>query len=304
MLNQLYEVLTAYGPVDEVWFEDVMARENEWSVIAVKKGGDGKYERVLPYNSADEGSREALLKAQPNAAALQWFSAECDVSIRPGWFYHADQQPKSVAQLADLWYRSMGRGAVLLLNIPPDTNGLLPAADVARLKEFRERTEHELPADLARDARVTDDSAGTRIVELAKLLEIDRIRLPEDIRHGQQVEHFVVEAEVGGLDGRRRAGHHRRDPHPAPAPARADHGTALETAGHPGPISHPHQGVRPVQLTGVTQTGGAWPCRALPVSAYGMDRAATCRIVSVGCGSGVPGDRWCRSEVQGGLCPP
>ncbi|WP_406381532.1 alpha-L-fucosidase [Streptomyces sp. NBC_00117] len=224
MLNQLYEVLTAYGPVDEVWFEDVMARENEWSVIAVKKGGDGKYERVLPYNSADEGSREALLKAQPNAAALQWFSAECDVSIRPGWFYHADQQPKSVAQLADLWYRSMGRGAVLLLNIPPDTNGLLPAADVARLKEFRERTEHELPADLARDARVTDDSAGTRIVELAKLLEIDRIRLPEDIRHGQQVEHFVVEAEVGGPGRSPPSWAPSARPASCPCPRRSRHG--------------------------------------------------------------------------------
>ncbi|RVU28136.1 alpha-1,3/4-fucosidase [Streptomyces antnestii] len=243
MLNQLYEVLTEYGPVDEVWFdgaqgrippdkvekydwdswyalvrelapdasiavsgpdvrwvgnEDGMARENEWSVIAVKQGDNGKYGRVLPYNSADEGSREALLKAQPNAAALQWFPAECDVSIRPGWFYHADQQPKSVAQLTDIWYRSVGRGAVLLLNVPPDTNGLLPAADVARLREFRERTERELPVDLTRDARVTDDGAGTRTVDLGRPLAVDRIRLAEDIRHGQQVEHFVVEAEVGG----------------------------------------------------------------------------------------------------------
>ncbi|MEV1022833.1 alpha-L-fucosidase [Streptomyces sp. NPDC050264] len=243
MLNQLYEVLTEYGPVDEVWFdgaqgrippdkvetydwdswyslvralapnasiavsgpdvrwvgnEDGMARENEWSVIAVKDSGNGKYDRVLAYDSADEGSRDALLKAQPDAAALQWWPAECDVSIRPGWFYHADEQPKSVEQLTDIWYRSVGRGAVLLLNIPPDTDGLLPAADVARLKEFRERTDRELPEDLTRGARVREDRAGTRTVDLGRPTTVDRIRIAEDIRHGQQVEHFVVEALVDG----------------------------------------------------------------------------------------------------------
>ncbi|MEV3856341.1 alpha-L-fucosidase [Streptomyces sp. NPDC050095] len=243
MLNQLYEVLTEYGPVDEVWFDgaqgrippdkvekydwdswyalvralapnasiavsgpDVrwvgneggMARENEWSVIPVKDTGNGKYDYVLPYDAEDNGSREALVEAQPNAAALQWWPAECDVSIRPGWFYHADQQPKTVEQLTDIWYRSVGRGAVLLLNVPPDTDGLLPAADVARLKEFRERTDRELPRDLARGARVRDDGAGTRTLDLGRATAVDRIRIAEDIRHGQQVEHVVVEAQVNG----------------------------------------------------------------------------------------------------------
>ncbi|MFI6879797.1 alpha-L-fucosidase [Streptomyces sp. NPDC050400] len=243
MLNQLYEVLTEYGPVDEVWFDgaqgrippdkvekydwdswyaliralapdasiavsgpDVrwvgneggMARENEWSVIPVKDTGNGKYDYALPYDAPDNGSREALVEAHPTAAALQWWPAECDVSIRPGWFYHADQQPKSVEQLTDIWFRSVGRGAVLLLNVPPDRDGLLPAADVARLKEFRERTDRELPRDLARGARVTDDGAGSRTVDLGRPLAVDRIRLAEDIRLGQQVEQFVVEAAVDG----------------------------------------------------------------------------------------------------------
>ncbi|WP_420037014.1 alpha-L-fucosidase [Streptomyces sp. cg28] len=243
MLNQLYEVLSEYGPVDEVWFdgaqgrippdkvetydwdswyalvralapdasiavsgpdvrwvgnEDGMARENEWSVIAVKDSGNGRYDRVLPYDSADEGSRDALLAAQPDAAALQWWPAECDVSIRPGWFYHANQQPKSVDELTGIWYRSVGRGAVLLLNVPPDTDGLLPAADVARLKEFRERTDRELPEDLARGGRVTAGRDGGRTVDLGAPRAVDRIRIAEDIRHGQQIEHFVVEAWVDG----------------------------------------------------------------------------------------------------------
>ncbi|MFE1950955.1 alpha-L-fucosidase [Streptomyces sp. NPDC059524] len=243
MLNQLYEVLTEYGPVDEVWFDgsqgrippdkvekydwdswyaliralapdasiavsgpDVrwvgneggLARENEWSVIPVKDSGNGKYDYALPYDAPDDGSRDALLEARSKAAYLQWWPAECDVSIRPGWFYHSDQQPKSVAQLTDIWFRSVGRGAVLLLNVPPDTNGLLPAADVTRLREFRERTDRELPGDLARDAKVTVDDAGTRTVDLGRPVAVDRIRLAEDIRHGQQVESFVVEAEGDG----------------------------------------------------------------------------------------------------------
>ncbi|MFC9462610.1 alpha-L-fucosidase [Streptomyces sp. NPDC058430] len=243
MLNQLYEVLTEYGPVDEVWFDgaqgrippekvetydwdswyaviralapgatmavrgpDVrwvgneggLAREDEWSVVPVKDSGNGSVDYALRYDAPDQGSRDALAQSRSVAQYLQWWPAECDVSIRPGWFYHADQQPKSADQLADIWFRSVGRNSVLLLNIPPDTDGLLPAADVARLKEFRERIDRELPEDLADGARVRDDGAGTRTVDLRTAREVDRIRLAEDIRHGQQVEQFVVEAKSGG----------------------------------------------------------------------------------------------------------
>lgn len=99
--------------------------------------------------------------------------------------------------MTDIYFRSVGRNSVLLLNIPPDTDGLLPAADVARLREFRERVDRELPEDLARDARTTA-APGRVTVDLGREQEVDRIRLAEDIRHGQQVESFVVEAQQGG----------------------------------------------------------------------------------------------------------
>jgi len=242
MLNQLYEVLTEYGPVDEVWFDgaqgrippdkvekydwdswyalaralapdasiavsgpDVrwvgneggLAREDEWSVVPVTEKDNGRADYALAYDAPDEGSRDALVAAQPVADYLQWWPAECDVSIRDGWFYHADQQPKSVDELTDIYFRSVGRNSVLLLNIPPDTEGLLPAADVARLREFRERVDRELPADLAHGA-VVGSSAGVFTVDLGADREVDRIRLAEDIRYGQQVEHVVVEAYAGG----------------------------------------------------------------------------------------------------------
>ncbi|MGW1893651.1 alpha-L-fucosidase [Streptomyces sp. NPDC002004] len=264
MLNQLYEVLTQYGPVDEVWFDgaqgrippdrvekydwdswyalvralapdasiavsgpDVrwvgneggLARENEWSVVPVTELDHGRTDYALPYDAPDQGSREALLRARGSADYLQWWPAECDVSIRPGWFHHADQQPKSVEQLTDIWFRSVGRNSVLLLNVPPDNRGLLADADVARLREFRERIGRELPVDLARGTRAGGDggrpcaavdgdprtawtapapSHGTLTLDLGGTREVDRIRLAEDIRHGQQIEHVVVEAYTDG----------------------------------------------------------------------------------------------------------
>ncbi|MGC0335969.1 alpha-L-fucosidase [Streptomyces sp. SLBN-8D4] len=238
MLNTLYEVLTEYGPVDEVWFdgaqghippdkvesydwdswytlvralapdaaiavtgpdlrwvgnESGIAREDEWSVIPVKENQYGRTDWALSYDTPDEGSRAALMKARPATDYLQWWPAECDVSIRDGWFYHADQQPKSVDYLTEIFFGSVGRNAVLLLNVPPDTDGLLHDTDVVRLREFRERLERELPRDLAQGAprTVTPDRVT---LDLGREQEVDRIRLAEDIRHGQQVESFVVEA--------------------------------------------------------------------------------------------------------------
>ncbi|RFU82988.1 alpha-1,3/4-fucosidase [Streptomyces triticagri] len=264
VLNQLYEVLTEYGPVDEVWFDgakgripddeveeydwdswyaliralapdaaiavsgpDVrwvgneggLAREDEWSVVPVKEQTYGRTDVALPADAPEHGSRDALLEARTVATHLQWWPAECDVSIRPGWFYHEDEQPKSVDELTDIYFRSVGRNSVLLLNIPPDRRGLLPDADVERLSAFRARVEAELPEDLAHGAAASGDgsgagravdgdpdsawvapapSRGTLEIDLGREQEVDRIRLAEDIRHGQQVEQLVVEARVEG----------------------------------------------------------------------------------------------------------
>ena len=68
-----------------------------------------------------------------------WVVGQCDVSIRPGWFYHASQDSlvKSPEELVDIYYKSVGRNALLLLNLPPDKRGLIPENDVQVLKEFR-----------------------------------------------------------------------------------------------------------------------------------------------------------------------
>lgn len=231
MLGQLHEVLTGYGPIDEIWFDgslgripddraehydfdswytlirtlspdtviancgpDVrwvgnetgLAREDEWNVVPVRVDRDRV--DVLPtYDAPDLGSRQALENAEQ--AWLQWWPAEVDVSIRPGWFYHDDERPKTPGELMAIYGESVGRGAVLLLNIPPDRRGHLPAEDVAVLREWASLIERdwEGPLPARRDGEV---------LEFDEPAEVARVALAEDLRHGQLIEDLVVEAEV------------------------------------------------------------------------------------------------------------
>jgi alpha-L-fucosidase len=154
----------------------------------------------------------------------QWVPAECDVSIRPGWFYHPseDDQVKTPEQLIDLYYDSVGRGAVLLLNIPPDRRGQINENDVKSLREFRRRLDATFADDLARHAKVTasntrgDDSrfapknviAGRRdrywstgdfvttpeiVLDLGKPVTFNVVRLREYLPLGQRVEAFGLD---------------------------------------------------------------------------------------------------------------
>jgi len=86
-----------------------------------------------------------------------WVPAECDVSIRPGWFYHPgeDGSVKTPGQLLDLYFDSVGRGATLLLNVPPDRRGQIHPSDAAALLEFARRRDALFADDLARHARAT-----------------------------------------------------------------------------------------------------------------------------------------------------
>ncbi|MBO4599415.1 MAG: alpha-L-fucosidase [Bacteroidales bacterium] len=110
---------------------------------------------------AKSPSTDVLNQGQPDGE--RWVPAETDVSIRPGWFYHSDEQPKSLQQLLKIYYTSVGRNSLLLLNVPPDTRGLIPAADSLRLVELRSALDSIFSNDLAHNAHVTaSDSRGHR----------------------------------------------------------------------------------------------------------------------------------------------
>lgn len=86
-----------------------------------------------------------------------WLPAECDVSIRPGWFYHAeeDERVRTPDNLLDLYFQSVGRGASLHLNLPPDQRGQVHERDVASLRGFHDHLTRLFSRDLAHDARIT-----------------------------------------------------------------------------------------------------------------------------------------------------
>lgn len=264
MLNQLYELLTQYGPVDEVWFDGAQgrippdkvetydfaswyqliralapqatiavsgpdvrwvgnesgsARTDEFNVVPTITKSNGSPDYALGYAAADQGSRKALLAGRDaGATALTWWPAESDVSIRSGWFHHPEQAPKSVSQLTDIYYKSVGRNSVLLLNVPPDQSGRFDQRDVTGLAEWRARLAADMPRDLALQAPASGDgqepaaavdgdqdtawrapaaNAGTLTVQLPSGTSVRRISLGEDIRNGQQVEQGVVEVRNG-----------------------------------------------------------------------------------------------------------
>jgi alpha-L-fucosidase len=86
-----------------------------------------------------------------------WLPPECDVSIRPGWFWHAEEngKVKTPRELLDLYYKSVGRGASFLLNVPPDRRGQLHEADVNSLREFGRLREATFASNLAAHAKVS-----------------------------------------------------------------------------------------------------------------------------------------------------
>lgn len=152
----------------------------------------------------------------------QWTVAECDVSIRPGWFYHPeeDDKVKSPEQLADLYYRSVGHNATLLLNFPVDRNGLINPIDSANAVNFHKLIQRELGNNLVAGMKpkvsnerggqfaaqaLTDGSWDTYwatgdgvtsadiTFTFKKAQKMNRIMLQEYIPLGQRVKKFAVE---------------------------------------------------------------------------------------------------------------
>ncbi|HEY4207953.1 MAG TPA: discoidin domain-containing protein [Puia sp.] len=172
------------------------------------------------YWEATEGTRDGEF----------WMPAECDVPLRPGWFYHAsqDEQVKSPYQLLDLYYQSVGRGASLDLGLSPDRTGMLHEQDVASLRAFGDVLRQTFSVNLAKNAHfsasnirgnskqkygpamlvdgdrysywATDDAVTTPelVADLGQATTFNVIRLRENIKLGQRISDFVVEAWRNG----------------------------------------------------------------------------------------------------------
>ena len=207
-------------------------RTSEWSVIPAEYDTEdavaenSQHDALKPViqldcSAEDIGSR-AILEDVPK---LAWKHAEVDTSIRPGWFFHRHDNAKvrSVKELTDIYFRSVGGNCTLLLNLPPDTDGLLNDIDVERLEKLGANLKEYFAVNLMADASVsadkddgihtadnvinddgetfykTEDGENTAviIVELPASRKVRILEIKEDIRFSQRIESFTVECQHG-----------------------------------------------------------------------------------------------------------
>ena len=197
-LNQLYELLTAYGPVHEVWFDGAnpdpsvpetydyaawydLIRKLQPNAVIMGKGPDvrwvgtesgygrGTEWSVIPLPEApsrftwpdmhgDLGERARL---KPGSH-LWWYPAETNVTMLANgqWFWASDKRPRPVTQLVDIFYSSIGRNGNLILNLSPDNRGLVPDDQISALSQMGEIVRATFAGDLAAGARLSADHAA------------------------------------------------------------------------------------------------------------------------------------------------
>lgn len=199
------KAVTAIMGDDVRWVgnEKGIGRETEWSATALTPGiyhRSGKQNKELGIfgKAKDLGGRDIVARA----TELFWYPSEVDVSIRPGWFYHADQdkQVKSLNHLTDIYFKSVGYNSVLLLNIPPDLRGLINENDVQRLKEFSSYLKKTFARNyVLKGNEAWHGTSGTvRQYDIQKDALVNAFMIQEDISKGQRVESFLVEAYKDG----------------------------------------------------------------------------------------------------------
>jgi len=188
-VNMLKEIFTHYGPIWELWwdgangegpngkkqvydfarFERVVRKLSPHTIIFSDIGPDVRwcgnekgYAGKTNWDLLDTTGFKRGAGAPPtdtlnqgNVWGRNWIPAECDVSIRPGWFYHQkeDSLVKTPQQLFDIYLKSVGRGANLILNVPPDRSGLITPFDSASLMEFKRLRDESFENDFSKKGK-------------------------------------------------------------------------------------------------------------------------------------------------------
>lgn len=236
--NQLRELLTNYGEIAEVWFdgakgEDAKDMEYDfdgyWQLVRELQpnaimfsdvGPDVRWVgnetgnagetcwstiNIAPENAPGKMSPTYLNVGDPEGEF--WLPAETDVSIRPGWFYHEreDSLVRSGKNLVDLYYKSVGRNSLLLLNIPPNKKGKFSEIDVKSLYDFRAILDETFETNLVEgrvDEALTDKRLESFItlqngmpyeLDFRKKITFDRVALQENIAEGQRNKEALLE---------------------------------------------------------------------------------------------------------------
>lgn len=245
-VNQLTELLTNYGPIDETWFDGACGegpngkkQVYDWEryYATIRAMAPHALIAIAGPDIRWVGNESGLARVGESSVQLdgegpgekplwKWSPAECDASIRPGWFYHAneDETVKSLEKLLEIYYASVGRNSVLLLNVPPDRRGLLADADVHRLQEFSAAIcslqqgrikaqasvassddDEEFPAAQAIDnnldtywAAAPNSTSSTLELDFGATQTFNVVNIQEPIALGERVTKYHVDVEQSG----------------------------------------------------------------------------------------------------------
>lgn len=205
--------------------EGGMTRKSEWNVVpafnaetqkvmANSQTEDKAFESKIDVISEDLGSRQVLSQYDE----FMWYPAEVDVSIRKGWFYHASQnhRVRSINNLLNIYYNSVGGNCMLLLNIPPDKRGRIHEVDSARLVKLGKRIESAFAREvMPKNIELSEAKQGFEMFNSGtyspknisenysiKLQfdaqKIDKAVIIEDIDYSQRIEEFIISTEQKG----------------------------------------------------------------------------------------------------------
>jgi alpha-L-fucosidase len=235
--QQLTELLTKYGRIDEVWFDGANGEgpngkrqtydwPRTWALVKKLQpraiifsdagpgvrwignengvAGETNWSTVVPEVvpvPGTSGRAATLMMQQGDPNGSVWRPGETDVSIRPGWFHHPaeDARVRSVDNLVNLYFTSVGRNSKLLLNVPPTRDGLIHATDIERLAGMRAKLDELFRRNLVDSLKWIPTGATTAQAEidLGRNESISIIDLRERIERGQIVSRYRVEAASG-----------------------------------------------------------------------------------------------------------
>lgn len=233
-VNTMTELITKYGPFFEFWwdgangegpngkkqvydfrrFEKTMRKLAPNTVVFSDIGPDIRwvgnengFAGQTNWNYLDTagftrgaGAPSQDTLNQGNINGKNWIPAECDVSIRPGWFYHKeeDEKVKTPEQLFDLYLKSVGRGSTLLLNVPPDRRGLINEHDSASLIGFKKLREQNFSKPVATKAFSGLLQTNVYTLKISKPSSVNCIVVKEPMQNGQKIKSFTVRLKSKG----------------------------------------------------------------------------------------------------------
>lgn len=219
---KVVEIIRELSPETVVWsssLPDARWCSNERGVVSETCWAMASPEDLYP-----QGRDNIEVLAHGQEDGNRWAPAEADVSIRPGWFYHEEQQPKTPEKLFDIYLTSVGRGGTLLLNLAPDKRGRVPEQDIESLMAWRKMVDDTFATDLAAKAKVkasstrgcgygakcvvgeddaywaTEDGVTTGDVTLEwnEPQDVEYVTIQEHIALGQRVRSFEIDVMRDG----------------------------------------------------------------------------------------------------------